>query len=219
MLFCLKNCSSDIFFDRFLVCQKIAMIPRLFLPILSAALPIKMSWVFQVMSSSPPRVGDLIAWPPPGPLAHALIATLRQSDGAMAFLIAFTQNKFFAMYRVSQKNALSEPRLLPVLLLPQLGKQLISSRAPGGPAPVGESSTGSSHGSESAFFWDTLYMKGRAKEWESKRQTGCKSLFCLLRSPKCRIETFLVQNDGRFMMVDDNPRHQLGWDYQKQDVI
>ena len=98
MLFCLKNCSSDIFFDRFLVCQKIAMIPRLFLPILSAALPIKMSWVFQVMSSSPPRVGDLIAWPPPGPLAHALIATLRQSDGAMAFLITFTQNKFFAMY-------------------------------------------------------------------------------------------------------------------------
>ena len=31
-------------------------------------------------------------------------------------------------YRVSQKkNALSEPRLLPVLLSPQLGKQLISS--------------------------------------------------------------------------------------------
>ena len=29
------------------------------------------------------------------------------------------------LYRESQKNALSEPRLLPVLLLPQLGKQLI----------------------------------------------------------------------------------------------
>ena len=29
-------------------------------------------------------------------------------------------------YRVSQKKALSEPRLLPVLLSPQLGKQLIS---------------------------------------------------------------------------------------------
>ena len=51
-----------------------------------------------MMSSSPPRVGDLIARPPPGPLAHALIATLRQSDGAMAFLITFTQNKFFAVY-------------------------------------------------------------------------------------------------------------------------
>ena len=111
-----------------------------------------MSWVFQVMSSSPPRVGDLIARPPPGPLAHALIATLRQSDGAMAFLITFTQNKFFAMY-----------------------------------------------------------LKGRAKEWGGKRQTGCKSLFCVFRSPKCRIETFLLQNEGRFMMVHNNMALSRRW--------
>ena len=102
MLFCViflpKKLRLGNLLDKFQFCQKIAIIPRLFLPILSAALPIKMSWVFQVMSFSPPGVGDLIAWPPPGPLAHALIATLRQSDGAMAFLITFTQNKFFAMY-------------------------------------------------------------------------------------------------------------------------
>ena len=102
MLFCViflpKKLRLGNLLDKFQFCQKIAIIPRFFLPILSAALPIKMSRVFQVMSFSPPGVGDLIAWPPPGPLAHALIATLRQSDGAMAFLITFTQNKFFALY-------------------------------------------------------------------------------------------------------------------------